>query len=45
MRCEECSAYLGKKVILCNSFIKRASVNCHSTITTMHQRVDRAVVL
>ena len=29
MRCEECSAYPGKDVFLCNGFVKGAPVNCH----------------
>jgi hypothetical protein len=29
MRCEECSARLGKDMYLCNGFIKGAPVNCH----------------
>jgi hypothetical protein len=29
MRCEECSARLGKDVYLCNGYVKGAPVNCH----------------
>ena len=29
MHCEECSAYLGKDVFLCNGFVKGVLVTCH----------------
>jgi hypothetical protein len=42
MRCKECSAYLGKDVSLCNSFVKGAPVNCHRHYHIYHHNKELA---
>jgi hypothetical protein len=38
MRCEECSAHLGRDVYLCNGYIKGAPVNCHQRYIYHHNK-------
>jgi hypothetical protein len=40
MRCEECSAYLGKDVFLCNGFVKGKPVNCHRHYHIYHHNKE-----
>jgi hypothetical protein len=40
MRCEECSAYLGKDVLLCNGFVKGAPVKCHRHYHLYHHNKE-----
>jgi hypothetical protein len=42
MRCEECSAFLGKDVFLCNGFVKGAPVNCHRHYHLYHHNKEFA---
>jgi hypothetical protein len=42
MRCEECSAYLGKDVFLCNGFVKGKLVNCHRHYHIYHHNKEFA---
>ena len=42
MRCEECSAYLGKDVFLCNGFVKGEPVNCHRHYHLYHHNKEFA---
>ena len=42
MRCEECSAYLGKDVFLCNGFVKGVPVNCHRHYHMYHHNKEFA---
>ncbi len=36
LHCKECSAYLGKDVFLCNSFVKGNPVDCHQHYHIYH---------
>ena len=45
MRCEECSAYLGKDVFLCNGFVKGEPVNCHRHYHLYHHNKEFASVM
>jgi hypothetical protein len=42
MHCEECSAYLGKDVSLCNEFVKGAPANCHRHYHLYHHNKEFA---
>ncbi len=42
MSCKECSAYLGKDVFLCNSFVKGAPVNCYQHYHIYHHNKEFA---
>jgi hypothetical protein len=42
MRCEECSAYLGKDVFFCNGFVKGKPVNCHRHYRIHHHNKEFA---
>ena len=40
MRCEECSACLGKNVFLCNGFVKGGPVSCHRQYHIYHHNKE-----
>jgi hypothetical protein len=40
LRCEECSAHLGKDVYLCNGYVKGAPVNCHRQYHIYHHNKE-----
>ena len=42
MHCKECSARLGKDIYLCNSYVKRAPVNCHRHYHIYHHNKEFA---